>query len=151
MKELVMKVDNFFKINSRGGSIVFTVLGGVLECNLRKGETVLIECPGDSLITAVEEIKHYADELIEGVKGQTVGLAFFGIHHMAFRITEPIVNPYSPRDDLAKYLSWDSKANEAEGVMIYREVPDAKASEERSERDSEGDSSKPNFLFRCCP
>jgi translation elongation factor EF-Tu-like GTPase len=120
MRELVMKVDKFFNITDRNG-IKFTVLGGVVECNkLRVGETVEIACPGNVLITGIENIKSYANDLEEAIRGQTVGLSFFGIHHMAFRINEPVVNPYNPETDLVKYLQWDNKANDAEGVLIYR-------------------------------
>jgi hypothetical protein len=144
MRELVMKVDKFFNIS---GSLVLTVLGGVLECDIKNGETVTIVCPGDSLTTAIEKIKRYSEDLKEANRGETVGLTFFGLHHMAFRVTEPIVNPYSPRDNLAAYLRWDSQENDAEGVMIYREVCDATFTKEGCERDSEGNYPKPNFLF----
>lgn len=126
MKELVMEVKHFFNIEKRG--IKYTVLGGQLACNIKKNDIVEIVCPGDALITDIIEIKCHKDSLEEALQGLSCGLVFFGIHHMAFRTTEPIVNPYSPKDNLAKYLEWDSNANEAEGVMIYRET-------------------KPSFLF----
>lgn len=147
MKELVMKVEKFFNITARHG-IKLTVLGGAVACNtLKPGEFVEIVCPSDVLITDIVEIKNYANELEEATKGQIIGLAFSGIHHMAFRTTEPVVNPYSPKDDLVRYLEWDRKENDAEGVMIYREVCDDTLAKEGSERDSQRDHPKPNFLF----
>jgi len=127
MRELVMKVARFFKITGRHG-IVYTVLGGVLECDLKDGEMVTIEPPGTPLqnggplTTDIVNIKQYANDLKEAKKGETVGLAFFGIHHMGFRLTEPLVNPYSPKDNLGAYLAWDSKEHEAEETFIYRET-----------------------------
>lgn len=126
-----MKVDKFFNCTGRHG-IVFTVLGGTLECDIRDGEEVTIVPPGDALknggplTTGIESIKRYSEDLKEAKKGETVGLAFFGIHHMGFRLTEPLVNPYSPKDNLGAYLAWDSKENDAEETYIYREVKEEK-------------------------
>lgn len=75
------------------------------------------------------------------------GLGFAYIGNMAFRVTEPIVNPYNPKDDLVKYLEWNDKLNEAEGVYIFREVDDDTFAEKRCERYSKEDYPKPNFLF----
>jgi hypothetical protein len=147
MKELVMEVKHFFNIEKRG--IKYTVLGGQIACNkLKNGETVEIVCPGDALITNVEEIKCYSYSVDEVPNNFLCGLVFFGIHHMAFRTTEPVVNPYSPKDDLVRFLEWDRQENDAEGVKIYREVCDDTFAKEGSERDSEGNHPKPNFLFR---
>jgi translation elongation factor EF-Tu-like GTPase len=126
MKELVMKVDKFFNITERQG-IVYTVLGGILECDLKNGEMVTIEPPGTPLqnggplTTDIAGIKRYAEDLKEAKKGETVGLSFFGIHHMGFRLTEPLVNPYNPRENLEAYLAWNSKEHDAEETYIYRE------------------------------
>lgn len=130
MKELVMKVDKFFNVTRDG--IAFTVLGGTLECDIRDGETVTIEPPGTPLqnggplTTGIEGIKQYANDLKEAKKGEVVGLSFFGIHHMGFRLTEPIVNPYNPKDNLGAFLAWDSKEHDAEETYIYREVKEKK-------------------------
>ena len=146
MKELVMKVKHFFNIKNRG--VNYTVLGGQIACNkLKNGEIVEIICPSNALITNVEEIKCYKDSLGEVLQGLSCGLVFFGIHHMAFRTTEPIVNPYSPKDDLVRFLEWDRQENDAEGVMIYREVCDDTFAKEGSERDSQRNYPKSNFLF----
>lgn len=131
MKELVMKVDKFFNITERHG-IVYTVLGGVLECDLKDGEIVTIVPPGTvlqnggPLTTDIVGIKRYSEDLKEAKKGETVGIAFGGLHHMCFRLTEPLVNPYSPKDNLGAYLAWDGKEHEAEETYIYREAKEEK-------------------------
>lgn len=139
MKELVMEVKHFFNIEKRG--IIYTVLGGQIACNkLKKGEDVEIICPGDALITNVEDIKCYSDSLDEVLQGLSCGLIFFGLHHMAFRTTEPVVNPYNPKGDLVRFLEWNRQENDAQGVKIYREVCDDTFAKEV-------DYPKPNFLF----
>lgn len=145
MKQIVMKVKHFFNVDRRGE--VLTLFGGSLNVDIVLGEMVEIHTVNDVLKTNIVEIKCYNKNLDKALAGLSCGLVFSGLHHMQFRVSEPIFNPYSPKTDLGKYLAHDSKTKEAEGVWVIREVPDEPPAKERDQRDSAGDYPKPNFLF----
>jgi hypothetical protein len=137
-----MKVKHFFPITSKG----LIILGGSLNCDIQQGELVEVHTATDVVKTTIDEIKCYDKSLEEALAGLSCGLGFYCIGEMSFRVEEPLVNPYNPKD-YVKYLEFNNKGHDAQGVYVFREVNNEKAPKERSERDSERNYPKPNFLF----
>lgn len=144
MKELVMKVKQFFTITNKG----LIILGGSLNCNIRQGELVEVHTATDVIKTAIDEIKCYDKSLEKALSELSCGLGFYCISDMVFRVEESLVNPYNPKEDLVKYLEFNDKGHEAQGVYIFREVDNDTFAKEGNKRDSDRDYPKPNFLFR---